>query len=199
MGPQLSYGRHRGPVPRHARLAAVAVTLYHDPQTGWTLPLTLRPHHLQHHAGQVCLPGGQIEAQETAPQAAIREFEEELGVTPEVLYECGALSSQYVYGSGNLVHPVVSIIQRPGKPWSPDPSEVHEVIPMPLSVLNQPEHRIDMVRLRPLRLGSMPVDEVDEVDGMVFHAAAFRYGQHLIWGATAQILDQLARILQTRD
>jgi 8-oxo-dGTP pyrophosphatase MutT (NUDIX family) len=193
MAPQLSYGRHRGPVPSQPRRAAVAVTLYRDPQAGWMLPLTLRPHHLQHHGGQICLPGGQIEAEETAYQAAIREFEEELGITPQVEHHCGALSTQYVYGSRNLVLPVVVIIAAPSHPWSPDPAEVHEVIPLPVRVLNEPERRFRMVRRREVRSGGNPID------GLEFHAAAFRHGEHAIWGATALILDQLARILHSDD
>ncbi len=174
-------------------MAAVAVALYPDPEHGWTLPLTLRPSTLQHHAGQVCLPGGQIEPDEDAYRAAIREFEEELGVAPVVQYRCGELSTQYVYASGNLVHPVVTIMESPGQPWSPDPVEVHEVISLPLRVLQDPLHRTRMTRRRAVRIQSK------EVDRLVFRAAAIEYGGHLIWGATALILDQLAQILQSAE
>lgn len=190
MSPQLSYGRHRGPVPYRSRMAAVAVALYQDPELGWTVPLTLRPSTLQHHAGQVCLPGGQIEPDEDPYAAAIREFEEELGIAPEVQYRCGELSTQYVYASGNLVHPVVTIMDTPRQPWLPDPVEVHEVIPLPLRVLQDPIHRTRMIKRRVVR------SQAEEVDRFVFHAAAIKYGSHLVWGATALILDQLAQILQ---
>jgi 8-oxo-dGTP pyrophosphatase MutT (NUDIX family) len=190
MAPQLSYGRHRGPSHRSSRLAAVAVALYRDPQQGWIVPLTLRPRTLQHHAGQVCLPGGQIEPAEDAAAAAIREFEEELGITPVVECHCGALSTQYVYASGNLVHPVVMIVQAPSEPWSPDPLEVAEVIPLPLDVLLQPQHRRQIIRQRGVRVGDQ------EVDRLRFRADAIRYHGHSVWGATALILDQLAQILR---
>lgn len=193
MSPELSYGRHRGPVPAGSRMAAVAVALFRDPRQGWSLPLTLRPSTLQHHAGQVCLPGGQIEPDEDPYRAAIREFEEELGIAPKVRYRCGELSTQYVYASGNLVHPVVTIMEAPDQPWSPDPVEVNEVISLPLRVLQDPMHRTQMIRHRAVRVQST------EVDRLVFRATAIQYGNHLIWGATALILDQLAQILRPEE
>lgn len=43
--------------------------------------------------GQICGPGGHIEAGETAVDAARRETREEFGITPKDLYQIGALSS----------------------------------------------------------------------------------------------------------
>jgi 8-oxo-dGTP pyrophosphatase MutT (NUDIX family) len=192
MSPELSYGRHRGPAPAQSRVAAVAVALYFDPESGWTLPLTLRPSTLQHHGGQVCLPGGRLEPGENPLQAALREFEEELGVAPGLIADCGELSRQYVYASGNLVHPVVTIIEPPGHSWVPDPSEVDEVIPLPVAALLDPRRRQQLTKRRVVRV------KTKEVDRLVFRADAFQYDRHMVWGATALILDQLAQILQNQ-
>lgn len=189
LSPELSYGRHRGPVRAHARMAAVAIALYHDPTRGWMLPLTLRPANLQHHPSQVCLPGGKIESRENATQAALREFNEELGIKPVIRFDCGLLSAQYVYASHNLVQPVVMIIDAPDQVWSPDPSEVQEVIPIPLRTLQDPTHRTSTILRRPVRIESA------EVDCLVFRASAIEFERYQIWGATALILDQLAQIL----
>ena len=68
----LAYGRHRGPIPDDARRAAVLLAL--DPSsTGWSIPALLRPATMRSHAGQVSLPGGSMEAEETPAQAALRE------------------------------------------------------------------------------------------------------------------------------
>lgn len=210
--PELSYGRHRGPARPQSRIAAVAVTLYHCPKQGWVIPLTLRPLSLQHHAGQICLPGGRVEAGETMFEAAFREFREELGIEPKVTTFCGQLSPQYVYASDNLVHPVVAVIEQPG-PWNPDPVEVAQVITLPLGQLEKmvPEPSSQnadgsfsrKVRKSPdaKRCGSEVIKQravmadSGEVDQLRFRAPSFSHQDHQIWGATALILDQLARVL----
>lgn len=185
----LAYGRHRGPAPRGTRLAAVLVALYRDSRLRWQIPLTLRPRTLQHHGGQISLPGGRIEPGEDPYAAAIREFEEELGVPPRVLQRCGELSHQYVYASGNLVHPVVAIVERPRTPWRPDPIEVEQVVELPLNVLLDPGCRVAPTRTLNLRRGGGSVGTV------AVQTPAIEYRHHHIWGATALILDQLAQIL----
>ena len=64
MAPSLAYGRHRGPAYRGSRVAAVAIAMYRDAEQRWVIPLTKRPESLQHHGGQICLPGGRVEAGE---------------------------------------------------------------------------------------------------------------------------------------
>ena len=49
MAPHLAYGRHRGPMPKRVRQAAVMVAIYRHPDLGWVVPLTLRPMHLDWH------------------------------------------------------------------------------------------------------------------------------------------------------
>ncbi|MGB7324706.1 MAG: CoA pyrophosphatase [Rubripirellula sp.] len=189
ISPTLSYGRHRGPAAMQARIAAVAVTLYRDANNQWTIPLTLRPTTLAHHGGQISLPGGQVDAGETIRQAALREFEEELGLPPQVRMFCGPLATQYVYASRNLVFPIVMVIDGPQQDWQPDPIEVAEVVTLPLSVLLNPHSRIDTLKSRSVRSGSGVVGTFQ------FRARAIHHQQHEIWGATGMILDQLAQIL----
>ena len=194
--PELSYGRHRGPVGLSSRIAAVAVTLYRCPRDGWVIPLTRRPQNLQHHGGQVCLPGGRVEPGESMSEAAFREFREELGVNANVLQRCGELSPLYVYASNNFVHPVVAVIDRPD-PWKPDPVEVDQVIALPVAHLTESRFagltgavsQNQWVKRRGV------MTDAGEVDQLRFSAPAFDYQGHLIWGATALILDQLAQIL----
>ncbi len=190
MAPALAYGRHRGPATPASRLAAVAVAVYQDRSGQWTVPLTLRPTSLKHHGGQVCLPGGRIEAGEQARDAAVREFEEELGVAVKISQHCGELSTQYVYASDNLVSPVVFIMEPPKGAWRPDPVEVAKVIPLPLSVLSDRSRRIAVTRSRSVRFSGT------EVGQFQFRAKAIRHDGHEIWGATALILEELAQILQ---
>src|SRR4051794_3557641 len=73
--PELSFGRHFSPPPADARQAAVIALLFPaaaasslaaatslSPLGDRRLPLIMRPTHLEHHGGQIGLPGGMIEA-----------------------------------------------------------------------------------------------------------------------------------------
>ncbi len=192
MTPQLSYGRHRGPARLNSRRAAVAVGLYYDPEGGWILPLTRRPHALRHHGGQICFPGGRIEAGETPVDAALREFEEELGIPADVVKICGELPIQYVYASDNEVTPVVCVLHKPVRPWQPDPGEVEEVIDLPLDVPCQQSLVTSIWHQRCIQSASDPARRIAQFR---FRSPAFEHQSLQIWGATAVILDQLAQCL----
>ncbi|WP_162006713.1 NUDIX hydrolase [Roseimaritima sediminicola] len=189
--PQLSYGRHCGPAPRTARQAAVVVMLLWS-DGGWTVPLTKRPLSIKHHGGQICLPGGRIEPNESTIEAALREFEEELGICPLQPELCGELSPLYVYASDNLVHPVVMACRRPESPWVPDRIEVDEVVEVPLEHLREPGHWQDRLLQRPIRRVS---GNPEIPPPLRFVASGLRYQQHWVWGATGMILAELAECL----
>lgn len=188
--PALAYGRHRGPARDDSRQAAVVIALYQlDGQ--WMIPLTMRPTSLQHHGGQICLPGGQIEPGESNTEAALREYEEELGVKANVSVHCGQLSTKYVFASDNRVCPVVVTTQTPSSLWQPDPVEVAEVIALPMSELLKTSNRSQMTKSKPVRQNGQTVGHLN------YLAPAIEYDNHSIWGATALILEELARLLQS--
>jgi 8-oxo-dGTP pyrophosphatase MutT (NUDIX family) len=194
--PELSFGRHFGPVPESARRAAVVALLYPSELeaaieggcgdeadtlfSGWRLPLIVRPEHLEHHAGQIGLPGGMIESNESPAEAALRELHEELGVPSHEVELLGPLSSLYVYVSDNYVVPCVAITgQAPTFILNAD--EVAEIVELPLNCL-----------LDPGRIAA----EIREQHGVRVRAPYLAFGSHHIWGATAMILSELAAVLK---
>lgn len=176
MGPELGYGRHRGPARTESRRAAVLIALF-ERDGWWRLPLTMRHAGMSRHQGQISLPGGLIEPGETGEAAAVREFGEELGPTSiEIL---GALDDCYVYVSDTVATPWVGVIERLDV-WQPNPREVERVIEVPVDSLNAPEVRNAITIQRgPLR----------------FDAPSFAIGEDRVWGATAVMLDQLAKLI----
>ncbi|TWT51266.1 putative NUDIX hydrolase [Rubripirellula amarantea] len=207
LAPQLAYGRHRGPAPHHVREAAVLVAIYRDSKLGWTIPLTMRPPTLSHHGGQISLPGGRIEKGESVLQAAKREYEEELGLPPEMISICGNLTPQYVYASNHRVSSIVAVIQPPPHPWQPDPAEVADVVLLPLAHLlrrHPLSRKLVSRRIQPVLSN---LEDTGAPREFTFFAPAYLISQrsgenaaespsgvnHEIWGATAIILDELAR------
>jgi 8-oxo-dGTP pyrophosphatase MutT (NUDIX family) len=178
MAHRLAYGRHHGPAPDGARRAAVVVALERR-ETGWFVPAILRPETMKVHAGQVSLPGGVIEADETVAQAALRELEEELGVAAAGIEVVGQLTPVYVFVSDIEVTPVVGVCGRP-LVLTPNPHEVAAVVELPLvEVADRACIGRHFIERRGLR----------------FSAPHFFVGGQQIWGATSLILAELVGVL----
>ena len=162
--------------------AAVLVALVQR-DAGLTVLLTQRTAHLVHHPGQISFPGGRLEpADEGDPVVcALRETEEEVGLSPEGVVVLGRLDD-YVTGTGFVITPVVGMA-RPPQSYLPDPFEVAEVFEVPLNFL------ADSANYRLVRR---------EVGGRERHYWVVEWEQRLIWGATAGILVNFAEILARR-
>jgi 8-oxo-dGTP pyrophosphatase MutT (NUDIX family) len=178
MEPELSYGRHCGPARPDARPAAVVAAL-HMIDGRWHLPLMVRPETAAHHAGQISLPGGTVEAGETSEVAALRELEEELGISRSAALLLGRLTDVYVYGTNFLITPWVVAIQGTAT-FRPSAAEVQEILQIPLSHLLDPANRGQHIEQR----GSLR-----------FVAPHFQWYEHRIWGATSMILAEFSAVL----
>lgn len=172
-------GRHYEQIPADARQAAV-LALFYRREGQWHLPLTLRPSHLPDHAGQVSLPGGGIEPGETAPDAAIREFHEELGAAGCPVQLLGMLSPIYVTGSRFRIEPWVGWTEcQPD--FAPNPHEVELLLEVPLA------HLIDPAALE---------SHQRHYQGQVYTAPHFTWQSQRIWGATCMILGELVTLVR---
>lgn len=178
MAPELAFGRHRGPIGFGVHRAAVCLCLFRQ-DDNWSIPLTLRSGHLADHAGQISLPGGRIEIDEGAWQAARREFSEELGCPVAEESLLGQLTPLYVYGSHHHVEIFVAAMsERPI--FKPDESEVAEVILLPLVELLNPENQV----IATMQRGTAR-----------YEAPGYRVGKHTVWGATAMILAEFVEVV----
>ncbi|WP_020591086.1 CoA pyrophosphatase [Kiloniella laminariae] len=158
--------------------AAVIVPLVERPD-GFTLLLTRRTDHLHDHAGQVSFPGGRIDPGDLDQEdAALREFEEEVGVPRSHVSLIGRLDT-YITRTGFEITPVVGLI-KPPFPVDPDSFEVAEVFEVPLSFFLKPGSRQRHNR---------------EFEGRKRYYYAFPYQEYFIWGATAGMIVNLCDIL----
>jgi 8-oxo-dGTP pyrophosphatase MutT (NUDIX family) len=176
--PSLAYGRHFGPPPPDARAAGVLALFYQDGDE-WRLPLTLRPQHMKAHAGQVSFPGGRVELGETSDQTSLREFEEELGVSPHGLDVLGHLTPLYVFNSNFWITPWVASTDKP-LVFRPHPDEVAAVLTLSLTAL------LDVASY-----GQMEIRRGD----LTFQTPCIDVPPYRIWGATCMILGELIAVL----
>jgi 8-oxo-dGTP pyrophosphatase MutT (NUDIX family) len=119
------------------RAAAVALTLVADAAKQPCFVLTRRAARLSNHSGQWALPGGRLDPGETAEVAALRELEEEVGLTLRSDSVLGLLDD-YPTRSGYVITPVV-VWGGNGATLEPNPDEVAEIHRVPLAALLRPE------------------------------------------------------------
>ncbi|MCW2528264.1 MAG: coenzyme pyrophosphatase, partial [Pseudonocardiales bacterium] len=117
------------------RHAAVAVTLVRDSAGALCFLLTRRAAGLRAHPGQFALPGGRMDVGETAPETALRELAEELGVALDESTVLGVLDD-YVTRSGYRMTPVVLWAGDEPVSLRPNPDEVAQAFEVPLAVLD---------------------------------------------------------------
>jgi 8-oxo-dGTP pyrophosphatase MutT (NUDIX family) len=167
------------PKDRPLRPAAVLVGLMpHD--DGLRVLLTRRNDDLPNHAGQISFPGGRREPGDRDwVDVARREAEEEVGLGAGQMEPLGLLAP-YATISAYCVTPVVAWLDPALQPKAQD-SEVAEIFDAPLSWLLDPQRR----HWEKIRYG-----------GRERGYWVIPYGRHRIWGATAAMLVDLARILE---
>ena len=118
-----SFDRRLRADPGALKRAAVAIVIVEAEAPGEAaFLLTRRTPKLRAHGGQWALPGGRVDPGETIEQTALRELEEELGITLSATDILGALDD-YPTRSGYLMAPVV-VWAPAGVDVKPNPSEV---------------------------------------------------------------------------
>ena len=162
-----------------AKPAAVLIGLIERP-AGTTVLLTERATHLRSHSGQVAFPGGKIDPGEDAIECALREAEEEIGLSRRHV-EPFALLDPYLSGSGYRISPVIAQIHPPFE-LTINHHEVAEAFETPWAFVMNPDNHQRQSR---------------EWKGATRHFYAMPWENHYIWGVTAGILRNLYERLYT--
>lgn len=159
--------------------AAVLMPLV-ERSEGYTVLLTQRTAHLEHHAGQISFPGGRAEEEDANPvDTALREAEEEIGLQRRHVVEIAGFLDLYQTVTGFLITPVVGFVAPPFE-LALDAFEVAEAFEVPLDFILDPrnhESRSMFYKGQHRRYYVIP------------------YEDRFIWGATAAMLVNFARRL----
>jgi len=160
--------------------AAVLIAIYQKDGTPHVL-FTARTELVEHHKWQVSFPGGAQDPDDAdLVGTALRETDEEIGVSPEHVEVVGQLDDILTI-SDFVVTPYVGRITAPAPyPFVPNEFEVAEILEVPLSSLYDPAN-----------IATEPVPWRDRL----VPPPAYRFQHHLIWGATARVLRQFLELV----
>ncbi|MCX7971052.1 MAG: NUDIX domain-containing protein [Negativicutes bacterium] len=193
-----AYGGREHVVGQTVSSAVVAALQRHD--GCWQLLFEVRAAHLRRQPGEICFPGGRIEAGDADPAAAARrEAAEELGIAAEAITIIGQLP-RVISPVGATVWPYAGIIDD--CPLSPPAGEVARLFRVPVAEIRNltPVTGHMEIALRPS--GDIPPDwlpplyrPTDWSRRRLYPVLFYHCRQQIIWGITAQIVADLLAVL----
>lgn len=156
------------------RPAAVLIPVIADEYDARVI-LTVRTEKLRKHSGQVAFAGGAVDQSDaSAESAAMREAEEEIGLSTEYVEAVGQLP---IYRSltGFSITPVLAVVKS-GFSLTANPDEVDEIFEVSLRDLMNPDNHVR--------------------DSLVWknkrrHYYTIKHRKHRIWGVTAGMIRTL--------
>jgi 8-oxo-dGTP pyrophosphatase MutT (NUDIX family) len=152
------------------KLAAVMIIVFgNEPM----ILMTERSKIMNHHAGEISFPGGTWEKRDVDLLAtAIRETREELGLEISKPMVIGQLKPVTTLNSGFKIIPFITILDELPKILAS--SEIASVLRIPL-----------------LPLLKTIENDKDSSHRSIMEMYAFKFDNHLIWGASARMLKQI--------
>jgi len=163
------------------KFAAVMITI-HFTNRNPNVILIKRTRLVKNHAGEISFPGGNfMKVDNEMLETAIRETSEEVGIKIKREQVIGNLNAERTLSSRYIIYPYVTLLER---------------IPVIIDTNYEVEKIID-APLIPL-LKSRESDIKHQQEYSIPQLPKFTYKNEIIWGATARILDQLAKLFSQR-
>ncbi len=167
---------------KHAKHAAVLALFYPCENRETKFVLILRNSYRGVHSAQVSFPGGKPEDQDKSMRdTALREAFEEIGVPQKSVKIIKNLSQVYIPPSNFYVHPFMGVMESIPT-FKKQDREVEEVIEVGL------KHLLDNQLL--------VLSKVKASYSVEVKVPAFKFNNHIVWGATAMMLNEIKDVLK---
>ena len=161
--------------------SAVMILLY-PKECEYCILLNKRSEQVEHHKGEISFPGGAKDPEDCdGLDTALRETEEEMGVKRDDVTVLGEMD-EVVTRSGFRVQVFTGTIEDPYK-FSPSAIEIAEVLEFPVPALIDPANRRTETRWE---------------NGQPVTSYSYAHQEHVVFGATARILQSCIDILDDR-
>lgn len=157
-----------------------------------------RAHNLRHQPGDICLPGGKIEPEESPKRTAIRETIEELNLEESEINYIGEMD-YFVSPYGSIMYPFVASTSK--MDIRPSAAEVDHIIKVPLSFFLEKEPLLYEMEIGPRLMEDFPYHLIKGGKDYKFSKGRlkqyfYEYEGHVIWGFTAMIVKNFIEIIK---
>lgn len=193
--------RDRTPGLLGRKYACAVLCPFVEKEDGLHLLFEVRATSLRRQGGEVCFPGGRMEPGETAEICALRETEEELGISPAHIQLLGR--SDYLSQAGKFsLEPVVGLLEAAGlAAMRPSAAEVESVFTVPLEFFRTQPPKIYTYTLEPNVPADFPYDEVGVSADYRWETGKaevpiWHWEGHAVWGLTGRIVKNLVETME---
>ncbi|MCL1809717.1 MAG: CoA pyrophosphatase [Clostridiales bacterium] len=192
-------GRPPGVIGKHSSYSVLVPLVEKDGELN--LLFEVRSFGLKRQPGEVCFPGGKIEAGETEEECAVRETVEELGVRRESIRIISQLDSVHTYSNSTLYSFLGEIEHDELLHEKINRREVESVFYLPLAELVENEPFIYKMEVLPDVREDFPYDMINFSDGYnwrkgITEVPIYKIKGKIIWGLTARISHNFVNILR---
>lgn len=157
-----------------------------------------RSHRLKKQPGDICLPGGRMEPNESAAEAAKREVIEELNVKEMDLNYIGALD-YFISPYRTIIYPFVARLNT--CEIKVNKGEVERIIKVPLKFFIESEPMLYELEHGPYLKDDFPYELIEGGKNYKFSRGKqaeyfYVYGNDVIWGFTARIIKEFVDVIK---
>ena len=166
-------------VPEPGLTPAAVLVLLYEKDGDYCVLLNKRLEEVEYHRGEISFPGGARDPEDgDSLDTALRETEEEMGILRGDVTVLGEMD-EVATRSRFRVRVFAGTIEHPYD-FDPNADEIAEVVEFPITALKDPNSQ----RVETHWLQGGPVNTY-----------SYAYGEHLVFGATARILQQFLGLL----
>lgn len=167
---------------QNARKAGVMALFYPSEKNETRIILILRRTYKGVHSAQIGFPGGKLESEDASlKEAALRETEEEVGVSRKVISVVKQLTEIYIPPSNFFVQPFLGITTELPR-FVAQEKEVEALIEVTLQ---------DFMNDLNITTQTLSTSYATSIE-----VPAFELNGHIVWGATAMMLNEVRELLK---
>lgn len=152
-----------------------------------------RARHMERQPGEICFPGGELEADETTRECALRETREEIGIPQDRIRIINQLDTIYTYSNFTMYCYLGIVDTEALDDMKLNPDEVQEVFLVSIDRLMETDPAVYLTDVVPVPPEDFPYDRV--TGGQPYNWRKGRapvpvyeeFDGNVIWGLTARI------------